>query len=402
MKFHSSVSAVLAILLWYTANGLQQHEQENHRQTVTSHLRILKNDKNQDNKNNKNEKNDENDKNDKNNKNDKNDKDQQTEEDKGGDNKEDEEEEQSNETDVDQQATNNKDNNNNKDNKNNKNDKEDKNNNNDKDQEDKDRENEDEKDQGQDKEETNVNDQQEQKQLDPCSICASGDECKSGQCVERNGQFICMQDDGLSTDFCWCDEGDDCASGSCSSANTCLVSNSNLCFTNNECGSAFCLVTDFSTDFAKGICAVPKSVGEECTSEVECATNYCVDTCEVEPQPDGELCASNADCISDRCDLQCMPKEGSCGYCNEDTDCISGSCQFQGGYTVCAETSDGKMELGCFCDSHDVCTSGTCITKDDTAKCSTTLKARGQKCEDDSECTSGRCLDFRFFDAQCL
>eukprot|EP00797_Seminavis_robusta_P012610 Sro1986_g309500.2 (752) ;mRNA; f:4030-6285 len=95
---------------------------------------------------------------------------------------------------------------------------------------------------------------------------------------------------------------------------------------------------------------------------------------------------------------------GSCSICTMGSDCQSGVCNAfasvpgapSGDAMVCAETPQGTMSNGCFCNPNDnaQCTDGRCES-DSTGNlwlCITPLAAC-QPCDEPSDCQSGNCLN---------
>lgn len=251
--------------------------------------------------------------------------------------------------------------------------------------------------------------------VEDCS--AKGQECK----VDGNGGATCSggkqkkcetgETEGKCNPGSSCTEASGCASGVCGDNGLCLPS---TCSNGMQDG-------DETGPDCGGSC--PKCVGEPCSKDEHCITNYCKNrscaspSCtdkvqngtetgadcggDCPPCPVGEECDTDSDCKTGRCDggscadlpATCNDNEkngeetgvdcggSQCGACpleencEENGDCLSKFCK----YGVCKEATcdDEIVNQG---ESDEDCGGENCDPCPD-----------GKKCEGNSDCQSGRC-----------
>ena len=116
-------------------------------------------------------------------------------------------------------------------------------------------------------------------------------------------------------------------------------------------------------------------------------------------------CSNGEDCESGRCEGINLSLQGTCHprleineECNEDSDCISGICDFSMNnfsFGVCQQQQENQLlDDGMLCFSNDdVCNSGRCVGLYLSSTCQPQLLENGIACLTNDECNSGRCDD---------
>ncbi|CAB9500890.1 expressed unknown protein [Seminavis robusta] len=102
---------------------------------------------------------------------------------------------------------------------------------------------------------------------------------------------------------------------------------------------------------------------------------------------EGEACDGHDKCRSGLCGgdappYACQSRLKGCRPCYQDRNCLSGLCLIRSGQSICASTVDGRMELGCFCDEDEQCSS---------QRCEGTCRAPVKWCTLDTDCPYGVC-----------
>ncbi|VVB66143.1 Right handed beta helix region [Candidatus Gugararchaeum adminiculabundum] len=122
-------------------------------------------------------------------------------------------------------------------------------------------------------------------------------------------------------------------------------------------------------------------IGEACTQDSECCTDYCNATNECDCKVNTAACTSGSDCCSGLCDpisgtcVACLPATDSC---TENASCCSDICYA----AICVDCL--PVAAGCI-DNLDCC-SGSCNLTTNTCQCNAT----GTTCTDNASC----CTDF--------
>jgi len=197
--------------------------------------------------------------------------------------------------------------------------------------------------------------------------------------------------------------------------------NGHWCDQNDLCVEDRCrtfVTTDSGVSF--GVCAQKMQAGEVCDGGADCASGTCTggvcgaaggDSSEsgggvVDPgfsnpvDPNANQNNQNVPQDSGNIGGGGSGTKGSCSPCGTGAECVSGVCSSfagfsgSGGTSVCAETPQGTMSNGCFCDTNDnlQCTSGRCESDSSGVLwlCVAALDAC-QSCDEPSDCLSGNC-----------
>jgi hypothetical protein len=127
--------------------------------------------------------------------------------------------------------------------------------------------------------------------------------------------------------------------------------------------------------------------GTLCTQDIECASGHCgKETSWSWNRCIGTSCTFDSDCESNRCDSGvCIPKLGSCMFCDEDSDCTSGKCSSL--FRCFGE--DALMDNDCNCLFDSDCRSGRCEGVSSRV-CEAKL-SQGAYCNENADCLSGYC-----------
>ena len=229
--------------------------------------------------------------------------------------------------------------------------------------------------------------------------CAGGQQCATG---ETNGKC----NPGSS-----CTAPSDCASGVCGDNDICLPS---TCSNGEQDG-------DETGPDCGGSC--PKCVGDPCSRDEHCVTNYCKSSAcaapsctdkqkngtetgadcggDCSPCPVGEGCEGDDDCKTGRCeggtcaDLPATCNDGEKNGKESDTDCGGSDCG------ACALEQNCKKDGDClsnYC-KFGVCKEATCMDKaqnqgetdEDCGGENCPACALGEGCKGNRDCKSGRC-----------
>lgn len=129
-----------------------------------------------------------------------------------------------------------------------------------------------------------------------------------------------------------------------------------------------------------------------CTEDKECESGECdKETLFSYKRCFGKNCSVDDECESNRCDNGvCVPKLGSCLTCDEDSDCLHGTC-----YGFRCSGPKGLMDDDCTCRLNSDCRSGRCEGLLHERVCQSVL-ALGAHCNEDSDCDSKFCsIGFR-------
>ena len=249
-----------------------------------------------------------------------------------------------------------------------------------------------------------------------CSSCdpdLAEDPCSSGICIQdpsQNNAYECIakelyepctEHSECTTEFCDPDR-QECwyqrPWGSCTEHHQCVPSwhcdpNSNICVlpksideecaSNVECGTAYC-------DPDQLICArFPLDM--QCTYGTQCESRHCNENGICDKAPLGTICEHNQSCASDLCD----EFTGKCSEtCESPSECSPET-------SICFEIDSTTGEARCYAPSelpcggdHELCKE---ILGDDRAactdegKCDLILAEFGEPCSADSDCESGLC-----------
>lgn len=127
--------------------------------------------------------------------------------------------------------------------------------------------------------------------------------------------------------------------------------------------------------------------GSLCSKNKECQTNVCAkETAYSWSRCVGKQCKNDAECESRRCDSGvCVPKLGSCMSCDENSDCLYGTC----GHSFLCSGPGGLLDDGCTCVLNTDCTSGRC--EGVTERVCEARLALGGNCNENSDCISDFC-----------
>jgi hypothetical protein len=113
---------------------------------------------------------------------------------------------------------------------------------------------------------------------------------------------------------------------------------------------------------------------------------------------DGEICEEHDECDSGLCGgneapYSCQPRVQGCQPCHQDRNCFSGKCVLRSGRSICASTSDGKMDNGCSCDVDEQCQSNSCVGESRPFTCivPSTLCSNDTDCPNGIVCSFGEC-----------
>jgi hypothetical protein len=183
---------------------------------------------------------------------------------------------------------------------------------------------------------------------------------------------------------------------------------------NHSCGFGRC-------DHATNLCVEEKADGEACTSSDECNGLGCTDG--VCTRFAEESCTNNDDCASQRCrDGECIEGEAPGAACSDNSDCDAGgacdarvcklvarctfgevgeSCAPRGCRSdllcmsnVCTARTEPSLPDGEACRSYTDCASGHCVFVAGVPPVCGPRQVN-YTCDDDAQCESGACVDFR-------
>ncbi len=207
--------------------------------------------------------------------------------------------------------------------------------------------------------------------VDNCGDCSENSDCKNGNCMnEAGGNGSCAGSDGKICLNKNCANNGQCSTGRCEfysgSKKKCMnkVANCGGCSENSDCKNNKCM----NPGNGNGSCA--GSDGKICLNK---------------------NCATDGQCSTGRCDpysgmlKKCMNKVGSCGGCNENSDCSSGRCK----HGTCTY-SNGKICNGKKCSSNGECSTGRCDLSGGQRICMNKLN-KGSRCTENSDCKSNSC-----------
>jgi hypothetical protein len=265
------------------------------------------------------------------------------------------------------------------------------------------------------------------------------DSCPTGQVADSAGFCVaasggpshCYQVafdslvDCCRVDGCACVDPNDCDSGTCNPDGKCVSSAGKDCSDDSTCGafgSCQCSGGEY------GSCACCHLPGGECSIDMDCCENRCLNGACVPWRALGQPCGGNSDCQSGVCggDGVCW----GCGVggcqCLKDQECSSGVCSYDysdpeyEGPGTCLGLAGESCTSGYFCDTGSCqggvcskgaggancaangdCVSGECLGAQpgQLGKCSSSI---GEHCSTDSQCGSlGQCKDCSGTQCQC-
>lgn len=240
--------------------------------------------------------------------------------------------------------------------------------------------------------------------------CGKDNECETGRCWWTWGTGAGTGQLAL---ICWdpptlqigdpCERGADCVTDVCSAAthtctNACSKSNEDYehaystgrCTETERCGNEL-------HSSPPGACAPKFEIGEECDNDDDCLSGSCRGDhwgkiCRISsPLPTGEQCIDDTDCISDICNLETQLCVNSCesGDCGDAEYCKTYTDSNHVGKSYCTR----QKEIGEECSGNLSCKSDYCAraSRYQELKC-TEKKAGGTRCYSDSECVSNECV----------
>lgn len=266
--------------------------------------------------------------------------------------------------------------------------------------------------------------------------CDSGLYCSNNVCTAKKGSGeSCLIDEACTSNFCdsvtmytsiCCDPtGKQTTSGCCQSQSDCYgfetctdyvcvmktnIQNGGYCYNNAQCASGYC---NNYYCCSSGTCCSDNPNVVSCPTGQTCGSNYqCVSITNL---ANGASCTANSQCTSGNCQNgMCCASGNVC--CSTQSQCTSA------GYLRCNEAHycEAYTENGGYCISGDTCTSRNCknyVCCEAGKNCCTTnshctndlgsmytcgsnyyciagqLKADGQSCTKNTECTSGNCYN---------
>jgi len=240
------------------------------------------------------------------------------------------------------------------------------------------------------------------------TTCSANSEC-CAPFVCRGGVCAAL---GTSGDVCDAADVDaDCASGYACEAGTCCADNATGCTSNDQCCTGLVC--------RSGSCQAAGGQDDVCDETADCTSGYFCENLKC-CADDATTCGANDDCCAGLTCISsaCAPLSNINGVCNDDGDCLSGTCNA----SVCCVAANAACTANSECCSDAVCRAGTCQAPggngdvcDETADCSGDLIcgssvccvddgdtcAANTECCDGQSCIGGACTDLSGLDGIC-
>jgi hypothetical protein len=223
-----------------------------------------------------------------------------------------------------------------------------------------------------------------------------GGECGAGV-VCGSGMLCSSFTDACGMCMAYAKVGESCASEECWDGYCDVVTqicmpekeDGEACTSASECDGIECNTQGVCQDF----------LDRSCTADDDCGPGRCVDSKCAPWAPLGGACETNADCaIGSGCDAGKCKLVVRCTLGEEGEPCGLWNCR--GGLAcidnTCTEPAVPARPDGAECTSPEDCTSGYCVfTLSEPPPWVCGKKQSSATCDDDAQCESGSCVDFR-------